>query len=75
MKKYLITEVMKQELESLLEHHPTQLMELRTLEPVKALTLGEKQRMWSGVGDQLTLKGRVNFYSRAIEHHHFGDLT
>jgi hypothetical protein len=31
--KYLITEAMKQELESLLAHHPTQLMELRTLEP------------------------------------------
>jgi hypothetical protein len=33
MSKYLITETMKQELESLLEHHPTQLMELRMLEP------------------------------------------
>jgi hypothetical protein len=31
--KYLITEAMKQDLESLLEHHPTQLMELRMLEP------------------------------------------
>ncbi len=33
----------------------------------KPLTLGQKQRLWSGVGDKPTLKDRVNAYGLAIE--------
>jgi len=36
----------------------------------KPLTLGQKQRLWSSVGDKLTLKDRVNAYGFAIEAAH-----
>ena len=36
----------------------------------KPLTLGQKQRLWSGVGDKPTLKDRVNAYGLAIEAAH-----
>jgi hypothetical protein len=34
------------------------------------LTLGQKQRLWSSVGDKPTLKDRVNAYGLAIEAAH-----
>ena len=34
------------------------------------LTLGQKQRLWSSVGDKPTLKDRVNAYGFAIEAAH-----
>ncbi len=36
----------------------------------KPLTLGQKQRLWSSVGDKPTLKDRVNAYGLAIEAAH-----
>ena len=36
----------------------------------KPLTLGQKQRLWSSVGDKPTLKNRVNAYGLAIEAAH-----
>ena len=36
----------------------------------KPLTLGQKQRLWSSVGDKPTLKDRVNAYGLAIESAH-----
>ena len=36
----------------------------------KPLTLGQKQRLWSSVGNKLTLKDRVNSYGLAIEAAH-----
>jgi hypothetical protein len=36
----------------------------------KPLTLGQKQRLWSSVGDKSTLKDRVNAYGLAIEAAH-----
>lgn len=36
----------------------------------KPLTLGQKQRLWSSVGDKPTLKDRVNAYGTAIEAAH-----
>ena len=36
----------------------------------KSLTLGQKQRLWSSVGDKPTLKDRVNAYGLAIEAAH-----
>ena len=45
----------------------------RINEPVakrKPLTLGQKQRLWSSVGNKLTLKDRVNSYGLAIEAAH-----
>ena len=36
----------------------------------KPLTLGQKQRLWSSVGDKPTLKARVNAYGLAIEAAH-----
>ena len=36
----------------------------------KPLTLGQKQRLWSSVGDKSTLKDRVNAYGFAIEAAH-----
>ena len=36
----------------------------------KPLTLGQKQRLWSSVGNNLTLKDRVNSYVLAIEAAH-----
>jgi hypothetical protein len=42
----------------------------------KPLTLGQKQRLWSSVGDRLTLKDRVNAYGLAIEAaHHIKENT
>ena len=42
----------------------------------KPLTLGQKQRLWSSVGDKPTLKDRVNAYGLAIEAAHgIGDKT
>lgn len=34
------------------------------------LTLGQKQRLWSSVGEKPTLKDRVNAYGSAIEKAH-----
>ena len=36
----------------------------------KPLTLGQKQMLWSSVGDKPTLKNRVNAYGLAIEAAH-----
>jgi hypothetical protein len=33
----------------------------------KPLTLGQKQRLWSSVGEKTSLKDRVNAYGFAIE--------
>ena len=42
----------------------------------KPLTLGQKQRLWSSVGDKPTLKDRVNAYGLAIEAaHHIKENT
>jgi len=41
-----------------------------TPQQCKPLTLGQKQRLWSSVGDKPTLKDRVNAYGLAIEAAH-----
>jgi hypothetical protein len=69
MSKYLITEAMKQELEPLLANHPTQLMELRMLEPVKALTSAEIEAIENL---PLSQNDYLFHFAMAVEQHHFG---
>ena len=66
-----VADVKKVRLDLQYPNHKRKVVPLYTTPPQrKPLTLGQKQRLWSSVGDKPTLKDRVNAYGLAIEAAH-----